>query len=43
MARDLAVAQANPQLRVAHVPASHDMVREIPDQLAALIRDFLGR
>lgn len=41
VARDLA-AVVNPLVRVEYVPASHDLVREIPDQLAALIHDFLS-
>jgi pimeloyl-ACP methyl ester carboxylesterase len=42
VARDLAAAaRANPLVRVEHVAASHDMVREIPAELAALIRTFL--
>jgi len=41
--RDLAAArQANPGLRVKHVPASHNMIYERPRAIAALIRDFLG-
>ena len=41
--RDLAVVeQENANLRVEHLPASHAMVQERPDRLAALIRDFLA-
>lgn len=43
VARDLAAAAAtNPLLRVEPVPASHNLVHEIPDQVAALVRDFLA-
>jgi pimeloyl-ACP methyl ester carboxylesterase len=42
VARDLAAAaRANPLVRVEHVAASHNLVQEIPAELAALIREFL--
>jgi pimeloyl-ACP methyl ester carboxylesterase len=43
VARDLAATAAtNPLLRIEPVPASHNLVHEIPEQVAALVGDFLA-
>ncbi|GAB3404498.1 alpha/beta fold hydrolase [Flindersiella endophytica] len=42
VSRDLAaVAADNPLLRIEPVPASHNLVHEIPEQVAALVGEFL--